>query len=494
MKQIALEAYLLKDSLLVKENKSKEACLNAQDLAQSPYHYKGSYLLFKKASQCFFKDKEEEKAFLTLEKFIRNNQENLKTRVKASRFQNTQAGKRKSTKWKLLSLSHLYELSSNEATKTSYFERGAKLIDSLSIKDFEGETLVYGVFQGEVAYKRAWLSFQKERNIGKSRKLFREALSMPLSKQKKKEIEKVLTLIKSLDKVNPYLIGVILPLSGKKKVFGQKILRGLHLGLGLNKDSPWQMIVVDSKSHPDVVNEELEKLFYKHNVMAFVGGLSSGTAEAIAQKAESFSVPAIVFSQKTDISMDRDFVFQNAVTAKQLIQPLAEQAVQKLELKTAAILYPDDSHGKEYAKQFEEFFQEEGGEIKVKQVYKPDESDFKLAIKEMFQLGLEGREEEYEKAKEEFLKKNPRVSPTSAKLLPENLLKPEVEFDAVFIPDSTWQLKKIVDHFKYFGVSKLYLLGTNLWNPKKITKASLDLPVAFVNLSAVNKKKAPSFL
>ena len=491
--QIVLEAYLLKDSLLVKQRKNKEACLNAQNLAQSPFHYKGSYPLFKKASQCFFNQKSDEKGFLVLEKFIRREEEEKKTRKKAAKVQNKFAEKRKIIKWTLLSLSHLYELSGSKEERKTYFEKGENLIDTLSAKDIKVRDSFYGIFQGEIAYKKAWLVFQKERDIKKSKKLFKEALSLPLSKAKKKEIEKILKLIKNLSRVNPYLIGVILPLSGKKKIFGQKVLRGLHLGFDLDKDSPWQLIVVDSKSHPDVVNEELENLFYKHNVMAFVGGLSSETAEEIARKAETFSVPSIVFSQKTDISLDRSFVFQNAVTAKQLVRPLAKQSVKKLDLKKVAILYPEDSHGKEYAKQFEEFFTEEGGEVDIKQVYKPEESDFKSAIKQMFQLELEEREEEYEKAKEAFLKKNPRVAPTSAKLLPENLLKPQIDFDAVFIPDSTWQLKKIVDHFKYFGVKDLYLLGTNLWDPKNITKASSDFPVAFVSLSKINKKKVPQF-
>ncbi len=52
----------------------------------------------------------------------------------------------------------------------------------------------------------------------------------------------------------------------------------------------------------------------------------------------------------------------------------------------------------------------------------------------------------------------------------EKLLKPKIDFDALFIPDSLTALKKREDHLKYYRIKKIHLLGTNLWSKKQISK------------------------
>ncbi|MCB0357627.1 MAG: penicillin-binding protein activator, partial [Bdellovibrionales bacterium] len=50
------------------------------------------------------------------------------------------------------------------------------------------------------------------------------------------------------------------------------------------------------------------------------------------------------------------------------------------------------------------------------------------------------------------------------------LLKPIVDFDAIFIPDSTRALGQIAPMLAYHDINKVTLIGTNLWNTSSLIK------------------------
>lgn len=484
-KNVALEAYLLKARLYSKNKQNKKACESYHQLVQSPFNYIGQWEAYRKSAGCYFKEDLIEPAVEALEAFIQNPDESPADKKKAARLQwRFLKNKQGFVRWKLISLSHLSLFSSQPKDKEFWQAKGKALVRSLSPDDlvlYAGQASFYGVFEGHLLY-RAGAYFFKNRELKQSKDYFKKALSSPLPLNMKKDVKNRLALIKKISKVNPYRIGVLVPLSGRRKAFGEKILRGVYMGLDLEKDSPWQVLVMDSKSHPDVVRTQLDNLFYEHHVIALIGGLTSETAEVIAQKAEDFATPAVLLSQKQDLNLNRDFVFQNAVTAKQLLNPLVQYIRRNLKVHQAAILYPDDSYGTEYARLFSQIFKEEGGKIEGYEMYKTGEVDFKKSIKNLLQLSLKTREEEFEKLKQKFLKENPSLSARSRKLTPENLLPAKMEFQAVFIPDSMEQLKRIRDHLKYFGVKDIYLLGTNIWRPRQIPRWTEDLPLLFMGL------------
>ena len=56
----------------------------------------------------------------------------------------------------------------------------------------------------------------------------------------------------------------------------------------------------------------------------------------------------------------------------------------------------------------------------------------------------------------------------------EKLLPPNVDFDAIFIPDTVESLGAIASYLTYYDVDNVYLLGTNIWNtPQLLTKPEL---------------------
>src|SRR5690606_14466200 len=54
----------------------------------------------------------------------------------------------------------------------------------------------------------------------------------------------------------------------------------------------------------------------------------------------------------------------------------------------------------------------------------------------------------------------------------EDILAPIVDFDAIFIPDSSKVLAQISAFLSFSGVKDVKLLGTNLWNSPGIAKRS----------------------
>lgn len=491
--ELAMSAYLLKAKLLLKQKKIKQACKTYHQAVKLPFFYRNGSKAYFASASCYAKQGHTKKALSTLEILVQSPKESFSTRGKVASAQWKLVYNKKSlTDWKSRILSHLIKFYPESPKKTKWKKQGLSLIQPLdqnNLQKMAKQIENYEFFEGFIFYKLG-LSFWKQKNLKKSRHYFIQSLASSLDSKTKEEVKYYLGIINSMSKTNPYLIGVILPLSGSKKAVGEKILRGLSMGFNLDKDSPWQMIVMDSKSQPDVTKDSLEKLLHKHYVIGVIGGVTSQTAEVIAEASSSLGIPSILFSQKSDLTKGREFVFQNALTAQDITNKLSKSIKsRKLNIKKVSILAPRDSYGRGYAEIFSKSFRKEGGKILSMQTYKPKEINFETPIKKLVNLhNLKKRQQEYEQLKKEYIKKHPNLSKRSKKLDAKKLLKPEIEFDALFIPDSFNALKKIDAHLKYHGIKNVYLLGTNLWSKKYIHKWSKDRPVVFVSTSDINNK------
>ena len=364
---------------------------------------------------------------------------------------------------RLLTLSRQAE-SATGVDRERALKKGRALLKRLSERELH-ELLknrkFLGLFQGEAAFqagKRAW----RARRFKKARRYFKKARARLPPGVKRSKAEIYLKTVRLT--VNPYLTGVILPLSGRRAVVGEKALKGIRLGLGLQEGSPWRIAVIDSASRPDKARQAVRDLLFESGALSIIGGLSSRTATVIAEAAEAYGVPALLLSQKQSLTKDKLFVFQSALSGKALMKRLASGLVEEFNITKAAMLIPEDNYGKSYARLFEEAFQSAGGTVVRKADYSPGETDFKNSVKKLVKLfDLKERREEYEKLKAEFLEKNPNVSERRVKLTPERLLKPEIDFQALFIPDSLKVVRRIVSYLKYFDIKDIHLAGTNLW-------------------------------
>lgn len=489
---LAFDGYLFMAQLYKKKGQLSLACQAYQKALRLPFsHHLQTEVVFSLA-RCLIKRKKPKEAWKLLETHIQKQDNPFPVKYKAALLQWDLVRIKKGTweqDWKLKTLSLLIVTAQKEREKSRWKKVAGKFLNELTyeeIKDLASDSGYYGLLEGELLFRVAEKSWRRK-ELKAARYFFNKALSAPLAPALEEKIRRHLKVLQAHFKVNPYLIGVVLPLSGHRRALGEKALRGLYMGLGLDKNSPWQLVVMDSKNHPDVVKANMEKLFYDHHVIAVVGGLSGETAEVMARLANEFNLPCILLSQKNKLTEKRKFVFQNAQTSEDLVSRLVKDIREILKLRKLAVLYPKDSYGQEYSQLFSQAFRKSGGNITKEVSYPIGEVDFKSSLKELFEFN--DREKEYEKLKEEYMKKHPNLSARSKKLRPENLLEPKKDFAGIFIPDSVSALKKITAYLKYFDIGDLYIFGTNLWKPPHLPGLPEDLPLLFTTTPMMTQKK-----
>jgi len=271
-------------------------------------------------------------------------------------------------------------------------------------------------------------------------------------------------------------IGLILPLTGKNGGVGQRALNAIRLAFGLNDSTvpnSFSLAIFDNQSNPEMAIAGVEKLMREDNVVAIMGGLSSREATIISTRAEYYQVPFISFSQKSGITQNTEFTFRNSVTAEMQVERLVKYATEGLGAKKFAILYPNDSYGVEFANKYWDLVLAAGGQITAAQVYDPKDSDFNIYIQKLVGTYYpEARAQEYKQRLDEIAfkqKKKLEANPNKKKSLreneaKENILSPIVNFDVLFVPDSSKALGQVVAFMKANDVSDITYLGTNIWN------------------------------
>ena len=265
-------------------------------------------------------------------------------------------------------------------------------------------------------------------------------------------------------------IGCLLPLSGPFAIYGQEVLNGIELGVGLfnrsEGDHNLELIIKDTKGKTEDAVLGVEELANREKVMAIIGPLASKTALAAAGKAQELGIPIITLTQKAGITAEGDMIFRNFLTPSKEIKKLLDQAMNEWELKRFGILYPDNSYGQFFMNLFWDAVEERGGSITAVEAYGPDETDFAVEIKKMVglyyprpasvtQMLRERKKPESEKGRE--------GGPDS-----EEEPEPIVDFDAVFIPDNYQRVALIAPQFPFYNIFNVRFLGTSLWESTEL--------------------------
>lgn len=307
-------------------------------------------------------------------------------------------------------------------------------------------------------------------NIDRAISIYKDIISIRPDSEVAKSVSKTLLLLESAKYVQPRSIGVVLPLTGKEAPQAQKVLKALQMGLDLTSESPsnFKLAIADTGGDPLKAKAAVEKLISEDQVIAIVGSVLSREAIIVAETASSLGVPSIGLSQRTDLTLVSSYSFRNALTSEIQTQLLTKEAIEKMNLKKFAILYPNDSYGVEYANRFWDFVIARGGEVVSAQVYKSGETDFTDSVQK-----LVGSYDPYLRASEfnlrniEFKNRPKKARESDAGFV---ALPPIVSFDALFIPDTAKTLGQITATLVSNGIKTPVLLGTNLWNVSDLTR------------------------
>jgi ABC-type branched-subunit amino acid transport system substrate-binding protein len=121
-----------------------------------------------------------------------------------------------------------------------------------------------------------------------------------------------------------------------------------------------------------------------------------------------------------------------------------------------AVLYPDDDYGREMEQLFRDEVLRRKGKILKVTSYQTAETDFADEIKSISDLKQSS-------------------SAVTEGVSPGDESRPDMGFDALFIPDSPERISMIVPQLAFHNVRGVRLLGTSAWDTPDILKAGTDL-------------------
>ena len=276
-------------------------------------------------------------------------------------------------------------------------------------------------------------------------------------------------------------LGVVLPLSGKYKAFGEQLLQGMRLALA---GSSLELVVKDDAGDPAKAAKLVESLVLEDHVIGLAGGVLTQEAQAVALAGQELGVPVISFSRAEDVTALGEYVFQDMLTNRQMAEALAAYAVESRGLQRFGVMFPELAYGEELAAAFRESVEARGGKIAGEASYAQDQTTFSETIRAVVGEKVEGGAgysncvAEAKKISDDRRRKNAlgRCKNNLAKVVP---------FDALFLPDrwqsvalvsaglafedviTNWCDVKDIDRIERTTGSRVQpvmLLGANLWN------------------------------
>lgn len=334
-----------------------------------------------------------------------------------------------------------------------------------------GSSSEFNFLQGYANFKLAEI-FLDKKDTSSAKKFFTKASYFAPGSDISVRAQDMISQLESTRHVEPKTIGAILPLSGKNASIGQRTLRSMQLGLGLNqKNSTFKLAVIDSEGNADTARRAVEKLVKDDNVIAIIGSLLSKTATAEASKSDELGIPMIALSQKSNITDIGPNIFRNSITSQMQVRYLVKQAMEIDKLKKFAILYPNDSYGVEFANIFWDEVLVRGGKIVSAQSYNPKDTDFRQVAQRLVgTYYIEDRADEFKMRERDLLLADKDKKKSIRENTKEDILPPIVDFDAIFIPDSSKPMGQVAAFLSFVGIRNVQLLGTNLWNSPGLSK------------------------
>ncbi len=310
---------------------------------------------------------------------------------------------------------------------------------------------------------------------GKPEQAERAATSLIHSTQDETWLSEGKTLLKRSGEemaVKQGVLGCLLPLSGPFSIYGEEVLKGIQLGLGMHGDPSGQagleLLIRDTQGSPEAALAALENLGNNEKVMAVIGPVSSRTAMAAAKKAQKMGVPIITLTQREGIVEEGEMVFRNLLTPAQEIEGLLDVAVGQMGMNRFGILYPDNAYGRYCMNIFWDRLDHMGGTVTAVESYGVDDTDFADQIKKM--VGLYGpRPSSLVKKLEDM-----RTPEDEESIIYSEKPEPIIDFDAVFIPDNFQRVAMIAPQLAFHDVLGVQLLGTSAWQSPKLIEMAKD--------------------
>ncbi len=311
------------------------------------------------------------------------------------------------------------------------------------------------------------------------------------------EARRRLERLSAAGRESPGTIGVLLPLSGQHRGYGNVALRSIRMGLGLGKgreitQSGLRVVIVDTKSDAATAANAVDTLVVEHGVQAILGPIFTYEAEPAAFRAQALGVPLLTISRGDNLAKIGPFIFQNAVTSDDQVKALVAHVTGVMGMKKFAVLYPRHPYGEELMQLFWDEVEATGGEVVGIEAYEASATTFTQQVKR-----LVGRDDlelraDFRQARDECAEQPDSYRKARCERDVAKNIEPLIDFDGLFVPHYPPKLSmisaalaaedviveqnpnrlEIIEKTIGRKVKPVTLLGANGWNSQTVINRS----------------------
>ena len=341
-------------------------------------------------------------------------------------------------------------------------------------------------FPADLVLQRLISIYRIERDLGNYQISLENFIFRFPSHELREHYEKLLVRLKT-DPSRVIRIGVVLPLSGKRAIVGQRVLQGIQLAinqLSARDKNRLELVIKDSGLGREVV-QVVEELAQDPNVIGIIGPVLTKDVESIIPVIEKYQLPIFTPTASTPRLAEKSpYIFRNALTKELQASYLAQYAVNELEMYRFVVIYPTESYGETMRKVFEDEVRSFGGHIVESIPYQRRQTDFK---KQISKIG--GMADDHLKARiQRHIKRGTQPPPLNDKGIKSRPLVEgglyaddevealkvalELNYDAIFIPGSYDKVRLIVPQLAFYNIEDILLMGGNGWNSRELVDAA----------------------
>jgi ABC-type branched-subunit amino acid transport system substrate-binding protein len=258
-------------------------------------------------------------------------------------------------------------------------------------------------------------------------------------------------------------IGVVLPLTGDKSIFGQRTLFGIESAIkDINSQSNLELYTKDNLGSNSVGAQAVREVIFEKRVPLIIGGLFPELAKAEYLEARKFGV---LFISLSPVQLPREQKNYLLIEVTGSIESQIESMTQEEQLKKfgkkVGLIYPEGEMGESFLNEF--WRKAELGIIELTAV-----TNFQKQSKEYLDpvqkfLGLKFPRER----KEEMDIWQNVYSKEKSSIRRIQFLPPVIDFDWVFLAALPHESQSLIPTFAYFDAKNLTLIGGPTWGNSK---------------------------
>ena len=258
----------------------------------------------------------------------------------------------------------------------------------------------------------------------------------------------------------PGRIGLLLP---QDRPWGEVLHKAFLLGLGETEVE----VVLRSSQNPE---QGMRELIIDEQVSLVICGPFIKRARRAAVVAAQFSVPLISLGRSKELAALGDTIFQVGLSNEAQIEHLVAGAMEQRGYQRFAVLFPRTVSGWRAASDFTSEVEKRGGSITKTQPYPRGETTFTGLI-----TGMVGRNSEALQSNPKYRRCVAEIDKSLKGLRKKRKVEscrdhtpPEVDFDAIFIPDTVATVRQIMPFIELADMVP-NLNDRGLWRTRKAT-------------------------